>query len=275
MKIDSHMHTILCGHAAGNPCQYVESAASQGLERITFTCHIPLEPAEDFGGSGIRMKKSELGKYRSMVEEAAHRGRELGVDVLYGVEAEVFPDPKIMAKVRKIIESEPFDFVLGSLHHQMPGYHDWLEEHGYYEDPDIIAAYFRHLGEGVRSGLYDSIAHPDVIRIYGTVAPFDPRKYQIEIEEFLNALAEKDHCMEVNTSGLIKGVYEVHPAPIILEWARERDIRLTMGSDAHQPEQVGQYFGPVCELLLSLGYEKIHYFRQRERIEVSLAGMVL
>jgi len=274
MKIDSHMHTPLCGHAIGNPIEYVEAAARQGLERITFTCHIPLKPSRDFGGSHIRMKASRLGKYRKMVTEAASRGRDLGVEVLYGIEAEIFPDREVIARVEEIIQSEPFDFVLGSLHHQMPGYHDWLEKNGDREDSDIICSYFRHLTDGVRSGLYDSIAHPDVIRIYGTVDPFDPREYKEEIEEFLDALVEKDHCMEVNTSGLIKGVFEVHPAPVILEWARERDIRLTMGSDAHHPGQVGQFFPEVSKYLVSLGYNKIHYFEKRERREVLLADML-
>lgn len=264
------MHTPLCGHAVGDPVEYVEAAVAKGMDRITFTCHIPLDLGDDFGGTGIRMRRSQLETYRAMVDAAAERGTALGVEVFYGIEAEVFPDDRVVARVREIIEKEPFDFVLGSLHHQLPAYHSWLDANGEHDEPAVICAYFRHLAQAVRSGLYDSIAHPDVIRIYGTVEPFDPREYRTEIEEFLKALSEEDHCMEVNTSGLIKGVYEVHPAPVILEWAREKDIRLTMGSDAHSPGQVGQYFPEITQFLISLGYDKIHYFKNRERVEVPI-----
>lgn len=77
--------------------------------------------------------------------------------------------------------------------------------------------------------------------------------------------------MEVNTSGLIKGVFEVHPAPVVLDWAAERGVRLTMGSDAHAPDQVGQHFDAVRGMLRRKGFRSLHYFEGRERREIPLA----
>lgn len=270
MVIDTHMHTPFCGHAVGKPTDYVKAAAARGIGLIAFTCHIPLLPDHMFGGRRIRMRERDLSKYRKSVEKARDLGCELGIEVLLGIESEVFPDPEIISRMAALIEAEEFDFVLGSLHHQLDGYQDWLDQQGLVDDGKIVRCYFRHLIEGVRSGIYDSIAHPDVIRIYGTVSPFPPEAYQQEIEEFLDVLVEEDHCMEVNTSGLIKGVYEVHPAPAVLDWAVERGVKLTMGSDAHSPEQVGQHFPAVREMLKRKGFTKLHYFRKRERFEVSL-----
>lgn len=270
MLIDTHMHTTLCGHAIGEPEEYVEEAARKGIGLITFTCHVPLEPDAIFGGPGIRMRRKQLDDYRRMVDRARECGEALGVEVLHGIEAEVFPDPEAMARMEEVLREQPFDFVLGSLHHQLEGYRDWLDGQDIFEDREIVRTYFQHLTEGIRSGLYDSIAHPDVIRIYGTVEPFPPEDYRTEIEAFLDALVENDHCMEVNTSGLIKGVFESHPAPEILDWAANRGVKLTLGSDAHAPEQVGQYFGEVRKMLMDKGFKILHYFKERKRTEVPL-----
>ncbi|MEM0967606.1 MAG: histidinol-phosphatase [Verrucomicrobiota bacterium] len=270
MKIDIHMHTPFCGHALGEPEDFVEVAAEEGIELITFTCHIPLKPDHEFGGPRIRMEPEDLPDYHRAINRARMLGEELGVKVLTGIEAEIFPDEAAMQSVRETIRKEPFDFVLGSVHHQLPGYRFWLDRQGLRTDPQIIRAYFRHLIEGIESGLYDSISHPDVIRIYGTVSPFDPVAYKDEIVEVLETLQKHDHCMEVNTSGLIKGVFEVHPAPVILDWAVERNVRLTMGSDAHTPEQVGQHFDEVRYMLKEKGFDKLHYFEGRQRKEVPL-----
>ena len=270
MKIDNHMHTALCGHATGTLKEYVDAAHSQNIELITFTCHVPLEPDRLFGGRGIRMTLKQLPDYRERVENARQYGEKLGVKVLCGIEGEIFPHPEAMASMKKTIEEQQFDFVLGSLHHQLNGYRDWLDEMELIDDGDVIRTYFKGLINGVRSGVYDSIAHPDVIRIYGTVEPFPAEAYQAEIEEFLDVLKEEDHCMEVNTSGLIKGVYEVHPAPVVLDWAAARGIKLTMGSDAHAPSQVGQHFDAVREMLRQKGFKSLYYFENRERKETPL-----
>ncbi len=270
MKIDNHMHTSLCGHAYGTPQQYVDAARSQNIELITFTCHMPMNPDPLFGGRGIRMKLADLPRYKKMVEKARQHGEKVGVKVLCGIEAEIFPHPQAMEHMKNTIAREEFDFVLGSLHHQLEGYRNWLDEMQLFEDDDIVRTYFKGLISGVKSGIYDSIAHPDVIRIYGTVAPFPAEAYQPEIEEFLDVLKEHDHCMEVNTSGLIKGVYEVHPAPVVLDWAAERGVKLTMGSDAHTPEHVGQHFDAVRDMLRNKGFQTLCYYEKRKRVEIPL-----
>ena len=263
------MHTYLCGHAYGAPIEYVMRAAEVGIEVVTFTCHVPMVD-EGFGQSGIRMRRDELGRYRSLVEKVAAQGKQYGVEVLYGIEAEIFPSEEALSEMDGILRAEPFDFVLGSLHAHTDSYGKWLRKNGAKKDAQRIDSYFRHLKDGVQSGRYDSIAHPDVIRTYGVVRSFDPLAHEEVIVDFLDALVEEDLCMEVNTSGLNKGAYEVHPDPIILEWAAARGVRLTIGSDSHLPDSVGQHFDSILPLLKSKGFETIHYFRGRKRVEVPI-----
>jgi len=90
MLIDCHMHTPLCGHAIGHPEDYVDVACGRGIDLITFTCHIPMDK-DDFGGSGIRMGEEQIDEYIELIERTAKYGKSIGVQVLCGIEAEVFP----------------------------------------------------------------------------------------------------------------------------------------------------------------------------------------
>jgi histidinol-phosphatase (PHP family) len=269
MRVDCHMHTPLCGHAIGHPAEYAMMALEQGIDLITVTCHIPMEWSA-FGQAGIRMRRDQLETYVAMVAEAAVCGKDLGVEVLCGIEAEVFPDERELLAMDEILHSYKFDFVLGSLHAHCASYLIWLRDNKVNDDAMIIDSYFRHLRDGVQSGRYDSMSHPDVIRTYGVVSRFEPSEHEEVIRDFLGALVEEDVCMEVNTSGLNKGAYQVHPDPLILGWASELGVKLTLGSDSHQPGSVGQHFNRVLPLLRDKGFEQLHYFRGRERHAVAL-----
>lgn len=270
MIVDIHMHTPLCGHAVGHPLEYALVAKEQGVDLITFTCHIPMEWSA-FGQAGIRMRRDQLDAYMAMVESAVEPAREFGVEVLCGIEAEVFPDEAHMEPMDAILQAYPFDFVLGSMHAHCRSFQIWCKNNKVKTDELRIDSYFRMLINGVHSGRYDSMSHPDVIRTYGVVAHFDPAEHEAVIRDFLAALVDADVCMEVNTSGLTKGDYEVHPDPLILDWASEMGVKLTIGSDSHRPGSVGQFFGMVFPMLYEKGFRHLHYFRKRQRIAIDLS----
>ena len=272
MQVDSHMHTPLCGHAVGAPIEYAKAAAVKGIDVITITCHIPME-WEAFGQQGIRMRRDQLDAYRALVADTAKRAQQYGVEVLCGIEAEVYPDETQLAPMDAILGAYEWDFVLGSLHAHCLSYLNWLKAHKVNDDYMRIDSYFRHLKDGAQSGRYDSMSHPDVIRTYGVVRSFNPAQHEDVIRDFLQALVDEDICMEVNTSGLTKGAYEVHPDPLILDWASEQGVKLTIGSDSHRPTSVGQFFDSVQPMLRAKGFKDLHYFRPRKRIRIDLPNV--
>ena len=267
--IDSHMHTPLCGHAVGEPIEYARYASKKGIDVITFTCHIPME-WEAFGQQGTRMRPDQIEEYRQSVQAAAKAAKPLGVEVLCGIEAEVFPDEQHMQPMDEILNGYSWDFVLGSLHAHCRSYLSWLEDNNATDDPARIDFYFRHLRDGVLSGRYDSMSHPDVIRTYGVVSEFRPAAHEAVIRDFLQAVVDQDICMEVNTSGLIKGDFEVHPDPLILDWASEMGVKLTIGSDSHQPNTVGRFFDTIQPMLRKKGFKDLHFFRGRKRLRIDV-----
>ncbi|NBB78879.1 MAG: histidinol-phosphatase HisJ family protein [Verrucomicrobia bacterium] len=263
------MHTPLCGHAVGELIEYAMRAAELGIDLITFTCHIPMESAA-FGQEGIRMRREQLDDYFALVADAAAAAKPFGVEVLCGIEAEVFPDEAELEPMDAILSAYHFDFVLGSLHAQCQSYLEWLSRNKVTSDAMRIDSYFRHLRDGAQSGRYDSMSHPDVIRTYGVVREFNPVPHEEVIREFLQAVVEEDICMEVNTSGLNKGDFEVHPDPVILDWASEMGVKLTIGSDSHMPNSVGQHFDWIQPMLRDKGFTDLHYFRGRQRVRIDM-----
>ena len=267
------MHTPLCGHAHGETEEYVKAAYDKGFDLITFTCHTPMaDPA--FGTQKTRMAEQDLPRYKEMVSKARELGADLDVTVLFGIEAEVSADQRAMDLMDEVLDRWEFDFVLGSLHHQLPAYRNTIAERKLGSDSMIIEDYFSTLTTAAATGRYDSFAHPDLIRIYGTVEPFDPREYETMIKEFLASAAEHGVCIEVNTSGWTKGVYEMHPAPIIVNWAAECGTDLTIGSDSHKPESVGQFFDRAYEVVARAGFDSICYFEAGMKKRVAIADMV-
>ncbi len=248
LALDSHVHTPLCGHATGTPCDYVHAAAARGIRHLTFTCHIPM--ADDgFGGPRIRMDSSQMPQYRSLVQEAAELGRTLNVEVLFGIEAEWFPEEHMLTAMDELLAAWPFDFVIGSIHPHLRIYKAWFARHGIVTDHDKARVYFEHVLAAAESRRYDTMAHLDIVRCYGTVEHFDPASHEAAVREILQTLARLDVSLEINTSGLFKpGLKSLHPDPMFLQWAREYPLHYTLGSDAHAADQVGQGYATAGEL---------------------------
>lgn len=272
MLIDCHMHTPLCRHATGTPREVVAAAVAQGLQTITITCHIPMERQDLFRHDHIRMRQHELPEYRAWVEEVRAEAASHELEVLYGIEAEVYPEEEALRGMDEIIAAEKFDFVLGSLHQQLPGYRQRWAQLGATADRDRIEVYFRDLAAGVRTGRYHSLAHPDIVRSYGGIAgEFVPSEHETVIRDFLAAVKESETCLEINTSGLHKEQFLVHPHPDMLRWVAQMDIPITMGSDAHNPGQIGYGFRETRELLKEMGFASVSYFRKSRREQLPLA----
>jgi histidinol-phosphatase (PHP family) len=271
MIVDCHMHTPLCKHASGEPEEYVESAVRKGVDLITFTCHIPM--ANPDYNENVRMCAEELPTYTAMIEQAAVHGRRLGVEVLCGIEAEFYPDSGDMQQMEETLNSYPFDFVLGSIHHQVPIYRRRAEDHGF-NDAQRIEDFFNQIAAAARSGRYDSISHPDVIKTHGGVKWFNPAEHEEAIRQALRAARESNTCIEVNSSGFhAPPAHRLYPDPLILQWAFEEGNRLTLGSDAHSPNRVGGGFEAVIPMLRQIGFKEIYFFRKRVCNPVDLQDM--
>jgi len=120
------------------------------------------------------------------------------------------------------------------------------------------------------SGLFDCIAHPDLVK---NDFPDDwalPRIME-DIQGALDRIAKAGVAMELNTSGLLKRIREMNPGPEILREIQKRNIPVVIGSDAHAPKRVSSDFLMACDLLEEAGFTSVSYFLDRKQSNVSIA----
>jgi histidinol-phosphatase (PHP family) len=158
--------------------------------------------------------------------------------------------------------------VLGSIHFlgeravDHDGYDIW-ERGG---DPDRIwRRYFETVAELVRSGLYDVVAHPDLVKVWGRGRPAPERDRRFHYEPAVEAIAEAGIAVEVSTAGLRKPTAEIYPAPEFAAMCIDAGAPFTLSSDAHRPEDVGRDYDRAVETMRGWGIEEIAVFEARHR----------
>jgi histidinol-phosphatase (PHP family) len=127
----------------------------------------------------------------------------------------------------------------------------------------VWAAYFETLGEAARTGMFDVLAHPDLVKVWGDRIPDgDLRRFY---DRAMDGIADSDVAVEVSTAGLRKPVAEIYPARPFLEMCLEAGRPVALSSDAHVPEQVGHEYERAVEWLGEIGVTELAVFERRER----------
>jgi len=260
---DYHIHTARCGHAAGRMDEYIAQALALGLKEIGFADHIPMYwLSEGDRDPELAMPECDLGNYVAEVERL--RASYSGITIRLGIEVDYIPGHE--NKARRILERYPFDYVLGSVHYVDGwGFDNPALIHRYEncDLDDLYRKYFRLVQQAAQSGLFDIMAHPDLIKKFG----FRPRCDLQELyDETARAFAEAGVCAEVNTAGLRVPVGEIYPAESFLQTCRNNGVPVTTGSDAHLPNQVGHGFDRAFDLLTRVNCDEIVFLNKRKKV---------
>lgn len=261
--VDYHMHTSLCGHATGQPAEYVQQALKAGLEEIGFSDHAPFLPRK---APGITMDREQLPEYYRMIEDV-RREYEGRLRVKVGIEADFIPGYE--EKTKAILDEYSYDYVIGSVHYIQNWGFDNPEENQKWKEQDVNAVYrdyYALLRRSAQSGLFDIMGHVDLVKKFGHRPAEDLRD---EIEETSRVFKETGMAIEINTAGLRKPVKEIYPALDILKIYAAAGVALTFGSDAHAPHDVGCDFDKALELARAAGYTEYVLFKKR-KIEESV-----
>jgi histidinol-phosphatase (PHP family) len=261
--VDYHIHTRLCGHARGEPEQYVREAIRKGFREIGFADHMPMLRIRD---EHLTMRPDELPLYVGMIRDLQESVEELTIRL--GIEMDYLAGQ--MDEIWEAAGPYEFDYVYGAVHY-IDGW-DFGDSRNLSRyrgsDPDsMYQKYFELFCEAVEKGGFDVMAHPDLVKKHGarTNLPIE-RMYEAAAE----ALAQADVAIEVNSSGLRKHVGELYPTLDFLSACASRGVAVTLGSDAHSPEQVGMDFDLSLKHLRRAGVTEIASFRGRKRTMLPL-----
>jgi histidinol-phosphatase (PHP family) len=183
-----------------------------------------------------------------------------------GLEADFIPGAE--DRIATLLEARELDYVVGSVHFlgnravDHEGYDVWEDE----GDPDRVwRRYFETLAEAARSGLFDILAHPDLVKVWGRGRPLPERDPRFYYEPAVEAISESGIAVEVSTAGLRKPVGEIYPSRAFAEMCVEVGAEFALSSDAHAPEQVGYGYDQAMEFLDGLGVERLSVFEGRRR----------
>jgi histidinol-phosphatase (PHP family) len=193
-------------------------------------------------------------------------------DLRLGIEADFVPGRE--DRLANLLDDREWDYVVGSVHFlrdeavDLHGEADWAQWDVWRagDDPDRVwRRYFETLGEAARSGLYDILAHPDLVKIFTGQVPRPDGDLRRFYEIAMDGIADSDVAIEVSTAGLRKPVGEIYPAAPFLEMCLEAGRPVALSSDAHLPEQLGYEYERAVSFLGDLGVTEVAVFERRRR----------
>ncbi|MGI8579761.1 MAG: histidinol-phosphatase [Solirubrobacteraceae bacterium] len=185
-------------------------------------------------------------------------------DLKLGIEADHVPGRE--DRMAALLEARDWDYVIGSVHFVMddavdhPDYDVWDSATG----PDSVwCRYFDALADAARSGLFDILAHPDLVKMWGPERPRPSGDLRRFYERAVGAIAESGVALEVSTAGLRKPVGEIYPSSQLLALCVEAGCRVALSSDAHVPRDLGFGYDEAIELLDAHGVTELCVFDRR------------
>jgi len=269
---DYHMHLRdeqeEIAHRASAIDPYVETALARGVDEIGFTEHVYyFEQTRSLWHVPYHVDRCahDLERYVEAVLDAKGRGLpvKLGLEVDY--------EPEQEEETRELLAPYPWDYLLGSVH--------FIDDLGVDGEPRLSDAvgieeawrrYFATLAAAARSRLFDSLSHPDLVKVFGQRPP---QALERELHaDVVEAIAESGVAVEVSTGGLRKPVGELYPDPHLLALCQDHGVPVTVASDAHVPGLVGSDFDRARALLRDAGYDTITLFDRREGRQVPFDG---
>jgi histidinol-phosphatase (PHP family) len=255
---DYHMHPQ--GHRVQRYTQkslqpWADSARRSGLRDIAFTDHDRYHAGIDF--------------------DEINRLRERNPDLRIRAGIELDNDPIHSLAGRKWIEKnwDKLDFVLGSVHfleradQMFDSVPDGAAQFERRNIDEMYADYFRRLPELIATGLVDSLAHLDLIKIHGHRPIADIGTL---INETLEVIRARNLAIELSTAGWRKPVNELYPSDSIIELAMDKGIPFTTASDAHSHVQLGENFARLAHKMAEIGIRQVCTFENHKRTEVPL-----
>lgn len=187
-------------------------------------------------------------------------------DLRLGIEADFVPGRE--DRVATFLDARDWDYVVGSIHFVGDGAldHEDYDIWGTGQSPDKVwTTYFEWLGELARTGQYDILAHPDLVKHWGGRRPFPEGDLRRFYALAMDGIAESGIAIEVSTAGLRKPVGEIYPSAEFLEMCLDAGNPIALSSDAHTPDQLGHGYEQALTFLKELGVGELAVFENRER----------
>ena len=256
---------------AENVERYLAAASAAGIEELGVSEHV------------YRFRQAlDLWQHPLWVENAvddvdAYCEFVRGTPLRLGIECDYIRGAE--ERTATLLEARDFDYVVGSVHFigegdaaiDHKGFDVW-EASG--DADEVWRRYFEMLADAARSGLFDILAHPDLVKVWGRATPLPDRDPRAYYEPAVEAIAESGIAVEISTAGIRKPVGELYPSRQFAEMCVEAGASFALSSDAHTPEQIGFEYDRAVKFMDELGIGELCVFEQRQRSLAPLGSRV-
>lgn len=263
---DTHTH---CEYSAdsGTPILHMaQGAASKGLSVLCHTEHQDLGTDSVVQDSGGLIFLLDTDSYKEGFAEHLITRPPMDLEELWGVECGMMPET--LEESKAYVHSHDFDYVIGSLHfanRHDPYYPAFFES---ISEKEALRLWFEETYRNIQLfDDFDSLGHLDYIIRYmpSGMKSYNTGEYGEIIDAVLEHLIKHGKALECNTASLRKGVNDFNPCRDI--WKRYKELGgelLTVGSDAHVPEDIAADFDKAEQMLIESGFTHYCIYRKRQ-----------
>lgn len=251
---DYHLHSKYSFDGNQTIEQIIIKAISMELNEICLTEHISFDPKDNnYNFFDFKDYENEIqrlsAKYSGRIN--IKKGLEIGEYHLYKEDFD------------KYFKEHNLDFIIGSIHNlNGKGFRTNISENGV---AYTYKTYFKEILDFVQMGDFDVLGHFDIVQRYafeaGGVYNFDD--YKDYIYDILKIIISRGKGIEVNTSGLSNNL--LFPKLEILHMYKDlKGEILTVGSDAHTSNRVGEKISYVYDMLKNIGFKYVFTYDNRK-----------
>lgn len=231
-----HSHTYRCGHANGRDEDYIKNAIKSGLKDYGVSDHVILPHIIQ---QGMRGPWTLFNDYLDSIKSLKEKYKK-EINIYTGFECEYMPQYEDY--YRSLLKEKKVDYLI-------------LGQHCYFKDNKVVwyhlldeetclKEYAEHLINGMKSGLFMYVAHPDIF--IGFVPKWNDltKKYAKMI---IDAAIKYDMPLEINLAhariyGMrhFAGVYSYYEYPFTPFWemVAKSKAKVVIGFDVHNPKDI-------------------------------------
>jgi histidinol-phosphatase (PHP family) len=256
-RTDYHIHSTFSDGKA-HPEDYIAAAKYAGLKEMGFSEHLNLfRESQEWC-----MPVTILPEYLNYIKSLARHEKEIIIRT--GLEVDFFPGKS--KEIYEFLRPLKLDYIIGSVHYMGEVSVDSSADFYNGKDTDrLYEDYFELLFEAVESGIFDILAHADLIRIYGHQPAGNPGHLY---RKLARKMKMHEVAIELNTNGRNRPLGDFYPDRRYLDIFNDEGVSICVNSDSHLPIRVGQYFDEAYFLLKESGFNEMAVFRKRERLNI-------
>ncbi|SEQ95628.1 histidinol-phosphatase HisJ family protein [Piscibacillus halophilus] len=255
---DFHMHSTFSADCEAPMEKMAEAAVDKGVQSICFTDHIDY----DYPDTSI-VFDVDLEQYEKAYQEVKQKFS-TKLDIRKGIELGI--QPHLIDQYKELIKANHFDFIILSMHTT-----DCKDLHSgkLFEDCTLDVAYEKYYTE-----LLECVKRYDAFSILGHIDLVTRYKYEDGVhhfhevmEDIFKTIIPRGQGIEINTSGYKYNMNRLLPSKDILQLYYDMGGEIiTVGSDAHKPERVGDRIDEAYDLLREIGFTYVTTFKNREPV---------